>query len=167
MLDASLMSFNPSANQFNSLHYPGWIGIYIMFPHTCLLWHKGNESFLCHSNKAGLYFIHQRLKLWFLLHRKSSQHKTASKTWCSEKANLKGSYTGSILDHVDNELDLLRLLPCCHCSDFGRCLDRDLTRTQANLLSDPCSKLVNYISCFYFSGDVHRHMTDGKSRHMV
>ena len=90
VLDASLMSFDPSANQFNSLHYLGWIGIYIRFPHTCLLWHKGNESFLCHSNKAGLYFIHWRLKLWFLLHRKSSEHKTAPRTRCPGRTTPEG-----------------------------------------------------------------------------
>ena len=85
-LDARLMSFDPSATQFNSPHYPGWIGIFIRFPHTCSLWHKGNESFLCYNNKAGLDSVHQEPKLWFLLCRKNTEHSIAPKSRCPGRA---------------------------------------------------------------------------------
>lgn len=80
------MSFDPSANQFNSPHYLGWIGIFIRFPHTCSLWHKGSESFLCHNNKAGLDSIHQGAKLWFLLCRRNSEYSIDPKSRCPGRA---------------------------------------------------------------------------------
>lgn len=74
------MSFDPSANQFNSLHYLGWMGIFIKFPHTCLLWHKGNESFLCHNNMC-LDSLHQEPKVWLLLCWKNSEHSTQNQVF--------------------------------------------------------------------------------------
>lgn len=86
VLDARLMSFDPSANQFNSPHYLGWIGLFIRFLHTCSLWYKSNESFLCHNNKAWLDSMHEKPKVWFLLCRKNSGYNIAPKSKCPGKA---------------------------------------------------------------------------------